>query len=244
MKKFSPDIIKKLKWYVYLLSDPNSEEIFYVGKGKGNRVFDHFKNLNGKDPKTQKIKEIKSQGNSPKIEFLIHGIEDENTIKRIESSIIDLIDKKNLTNKIGGYESSDFGRMDLNQIIGKYSSKKVDIVEKVLLIKLSKTFRYNMSEIELYDYTRGIWIVSEDKRKEIDYVFCVYDGIIQETYKVLDWFPGGSTYSVRHDKEEWKKHERWEFVGNISNVMRKKYRHKSVSHYFPSGSRNPVRYTF
>tara|TARA_Y100001980_G_C14421406_1_gene212321 strand:- start:614 stop:718 length:105 start_codon:yes stop_codon:yes gene_type:complete len=34
MKKFSPDIIKKLKWYVYLLSDPNSEEIFYVGKGK------------------------------------------------------------------------------------------------------------------------------------------------------------------------------------------------------------------
>ena len=244
MKKFSPDIIKKLKWYVYLLSDPNTGEIFYVGKGKGNRVFDHFKNLNDKDPKTQKIKEIKSQGNSPKIEFLIHGIENENTIKRIESSIIDLIDKKNLTNKIGGYESSDFGRMDLNQIIGKYSSKKVDIIEKVLLIKLSKTFRYNMSEIELYDYTRGIWIVSEDKRKEIDYVFCVYDGIIQETYKVLDWFPGGSTYSVRDDKEEWKKHERWEFVGNISNKMRKKYRHKSVSHYFPPGSRNPVRYTF
>ena len=54
MKKFSPDIIKKLKWYVYLLSDPNSEEIFYVGKGKGNRVFDHFNNLNGKDPKTKK----------------------------------------------------------------------------------------------------------------------------------------------------------------------------------------------
>ena len=155
--KFSPGIIKKLKWYVYLLSDPNSEEIFYVGKGKWNRVFDHFKNLNGKDPKTQKIKEIKSQGNSPKIEFLIHGIEDENTIKRVESSIIDLIDKKNLTNKIGGYESSDFGRMDLNQIIGKYSSKKVDIVEKVLLIKLSKTFRYNMSEIELYDYNRHLF---------------------------------------------------------------------------------------
>ena len=32
-------------WYVYLLSDPNTNEIFYVGKGKGNRVFDHFKNL-------------------------------------------------------------------------------------------------------------------------------------------------------------------------------------------------------
>ena len=244
MKKFPPDIQKKLMWYVYLLSDPNTNEIFYVGKGKGNRVFDHFKNLKKDDPKSQKIKEILSQEKEPKIEFLIHGIENENTIKRIESSIIDLIDKKNLTNKIGGYESSDFGRMDLNQIIGKYSSKKVDVKEKVLLIKLSKSFRYNMSEVELYDYTRGIWIISEKKRKEIEYVFCVYDGIVQETYNVIDWFPGGSTYSVRYDKEEWKIHERWEFVGNISHEMRKKYRHKSVSHYFPSGSRNPVRYTF
>ena len=52
------DILKKLKWYVYLLSDPNTNEVFYVGKGKGNRVFDHFKNLKKNDPKSQKIKEI------------------------------------------------------------------------------------------------------------------------------------------------------------------------------------------
>ena len=243
MKKLSPEVIKKLKWYVYLLSDPITQEIFYVGKGKGNRVFDHFK-LKQNDEKSDKIKEIQSKGKEPKIEFLIHGIDDEITIKRIESSIIDLIDKKNLTNKIGGYESSDFGRMELNQIIGKYSSKKVTVKEKVLLIKLSKTFRYNMSEIELYDYTRGIWIISEDRRQEIDYVFCVYDGIVQETYNVLSWFPGGSSFNVRNDKEEWKKHERWEFVGNISHEMRKKYKHKSVEHYFTKGSRNPVRYTF
>ena len=244
MKKLSSDIIRKLKWYVYLLSDPETNQIFYVGKGKGNRVFDHFRNLKKDDPKSKKIKEIQLQGKNPKIEFLIHGINDEQTIKRIESSIIDLIDKNKLTNKIGGYESSDFGRMDLNQIIGKYSSKIFDVSEKVLLIKLSKTFRYNMSEIELYDYTRGIWIIGENKRNQIDYVFCVYDGIVQETYKVVNWFPGGSTFSVRNDKKEWKKMERWEFVGNISNEMRKKYRHKSVDHYFPKGSRNPVRYTF
>ena len=82
MKKLSPDILKKLKWYVYLLSDPNTNEVFYVGKGKGNRVFDHFKNLKKNDPKSQKIKEILNQEKEPKIEFLIHGIENENTIKR------------------------------------------------------------------------------------------------------------------------------------------------------------------
>ena len=124
-------------------------------------------------------------------------------------------------------------------------------MKKYLLILIASTFFSSSlfagcmtGEIKQIDAKLENTSISEDKRKEIDYVFCVYDGIIQETYKVLDWFPGGSTYSVRHDKEEWKKHERWEFVGNISNVMRKKYRHKSVSHYFPSGSRNPARYTF
>ena len=43
MKQFSSEVISKLGYYVYLISDPSNGEIFYVGKGKGNRVFSHFK---------------------------------------------------------------------------------------------------------------------------------------------------------------------------------------------------------
>ena len=39
MDKFAPEVIERLKWYVYRLVDPRSGETFYVGKGKGNRVF-------------------------------------------------------------------------------------------------------------------------------------------------------------------------------------------------------------
>ena len=70
------------------------------------------------------------------------------------------MDKKNLTNKIGGYESSDFGRMDLNQIIGKYSSKKVDIVEKVLLITPNKGLMLYLSNNSSHFFIKVQFIFS------------------------------------------------------------------------------------
>ena len=244
MKQFSSEVISKLGYYVYLISDPTNGEIFYVGKGKGNRVFSHFKQT-GHNEKLNKIKEIKAKGLVPKIEILVHGVKDELTIKKIEAAIIDLIDKTNLTNIIGGYESSDFGRMDLNQINAKYSSKEANIKENVLLIKLSQTFRYNMSPQDLYDNTRGIWVVSEERRRNTKYAFAVYDGVIQETYKIHSWFDAGATFSSgRTDIDSWKKIPRFEFVGNISFEMRKKYLHKSVNHYWKSKAQNPIRYTY
>tara|TARA_B100001250_G_C19615734_1_gene707082 strand:- start:167 stop:895 length:729 start_codon:yes stop_codon:yes gene_type:complete len=241
---FSSEISREIKYYVYLLSDPITDEIFYVGKGKGNRIFQHLKDRNQND-KTKKILDLKSQGLKPKMEILVHGIEDELTVKKIEAAIIDLIGKKSLTNKVSGYESSVFGRMTVDQIKAKYSSKKAVIKEKVILIKLSKTFRYNMDPVELYDNTRGIWHIAEHRRQSASYAFAIYDGIIQETYKILEWFEGGSTANFgRIDIERWKKYQRWEFVGNISDQMRKKYLYKSVDDYYPKNARNPIRYTY
>ncbi len=239
---FTSEIIKEMKYYVYLLSDPINGDIFYVGKGKGNRVFSHLKD-NSENEKTQKIKELKSKGLEPKIEFLVHGVEDEITIKKIEAAIIDLIGKNKLTNKVAGYESSNFGRMDLTQIKAKYTSKKANITEKVVLIKLNKTFRYNMHPNELYDTTRGIWRISKNRQHEISHAFAVYDGIIQETYKIEAWFNPDETFTSI-DTSKWEKENRYEFIGNICENMRKKYRYKSAEHYWKSGNRNPIRYSY
>ena len=52
-KMFSELAKEKLKYYVYSLSDPRNGEIFYIGKGINNRVFEHelevLSNSNEKD---------------------------------------------------------------------------------------------------------------------------------------------------------------------------------------------------
>jgi len=63
-----------------LISDPSNEEIFYIGKGKGNRCFSHLNDTSDNE-KVKKIKELKSKGIVPKIEILVHGVDDEITIK-------------------------------------------------------------------------------------------------------------------------------------------------------------------
>jgi uncharacterized protein len=40
---FPAGVALQLKTYVYRLIDPRNGETFYVGKGRGNRVFSHIR---------------------------------------------------------------------------------------------------------------------------------------------------------------------------------------------------------
>lgn len=40
-KCFKQSVIEGLKCYVYVLVDPRDNRIFYVGKGTGNRIYQH-----------------------------------------------------------------------------------------------------------------------------------------------------------------------------------------------------------
>ncbi len=237
--KFTSFVVSQLKYYVYIYSNPITGEIFYVGKGKGNRAFSHLEDTTESD-KVRYINELRKQGYEPKIEILIHGLEDEITAFRVEASIIDLIGINNLTNKQSGYKSSTFGRMTIQQLKSTYEKEKVEITEPSILIRINQKFRYSMSEIELFDITRGYWKLNPERAKDAKYGFAVYEGIIQEVYTIIQWLPAGSTFNVR---DEEVPPGRFEFIGNIADEeVRRKYRYKSVEHYFKRGNSNPIMY--
>ena len=59
MNSFPQEVIDKIQWYVYRLIDPRNGETFYVGKGKGNRIFAHIRQeasvkLDELDPKLER----------------------------------------------------------------------------------------------------------------------------------------------------------------------------------------------
>ena len=229
--KFPKNIHPQLGYYVYLYRDPFTDEIFYVGKGNGNRAFAHLDEVSESD-KIQRINKIRNRGAEPLIEILVHGLEDELTAMKIEASVIDLFGLDKLTNQKRGYESREFGRMTVQQIIATYQLEPVTITEPSLLINLTRTFRYGMSRIELYEVTRAAWRLGPNRQKAM-YAMAVYSGIVQEVYRIGGWFPFHSTLSERHDETfQQVTDERWEFVGNIAeDAVREKYLYKEVSEW-------------
>lgn len=241
MNYFTAEVLKKIRHYVYLYIDPSTDEIFYVGKGVGNRAFAHLDDKSESE-KTKRIIAIRSNGDEPRIELLAHDLDEENAL-RIEAVAIDLLDKRKLTNAVKGWGSGINGRMKVGQVQGLYSATEVEIKHPCLLIRINKLFRYGMSDIELYDATRGIWELGKKKPDlaRAKFAFAVFEGIVQEVYEILEWFPGGSTLSTRG--EGTNNPDRWEFVGRIAPYeIRKRYLYKSVREHFPKGAANPVCY--
>ncbi len=236
--EFTPEIIERLKHYVYIYSDPDTQAPFYIGKGYGNRCFQHL-NDESESKKVRKLNELRENGKKPTIELLRYGLND-NEATLLEAAIIDFVGIADLTNKVRGIHSRSFGRISVDEIIAIYTAEDVDVQDNVLLIKINKLYHSKMSEQELYEATRGIWKVG-DRRKYAEYVFSVFHGIVREVYSIEKWHPAGTLeYQFR---ELSNCDGRWEFEGKVaSENIRDKYVGKSIRRYIARGNQNPIRY--
>ena len=146
--QFNQNTIEALAYYVYALVDPRDNRIFYIGKGKGNRVFQHAKDSLNEDYQSLKldiIRSILSEGKEVGLYILRHNL-DEETAYIVESVLIDMLtynkfNKMNiLTNIVAGYHQWDEGIKDVNEINTIYNCDKIDIRQgdTLLLVSLNK----------------------------------------------------------------------------------------------------------
>ena len=105
IRKFPPSVCEKIGYYVYLLIDPRTKKVFYVGKGKENRIFQHvYESGRNTDPgeKIGKIREIHAAGQEVEHIVLRHCLTDKEAFE-VEAAIIDYIDHETLTNQVRGH---------------------------------------------------------------------------------------------------------------------------------------------
>lgn len=235
-KEFPVSVIEQLNYYVYLLIDPTNEEVFYVGKGTGNRIFSHLNSaLSNPEPsdRLDKIRNIQQHGKDVKHIILRHGLVEKEAFE-VEAAIIDYLGIKGLTNLKLGHDSRERGLMNAIDIIAQYSARRIEITEPSLLIRVNKLFRYGLDADELYEITRGNWVVGK-RREKAKYAFSVYRGIVREVYIINNWF----RVPARSERE--KTRMRWRFDGEIADEMAH-YFAGDVSHYISKRSQNPIKY--
>lgn len=239
IKEFSPSVVENIGSYVYCLIDPIKNEIFYIGKGKGNRVFNHLKvalETSFESDKLDRIREIKNQGKEPD-HFIIrlHLTEDE--AKKIEATLIDLarlceIHNFRLENLVRGLGSNKSGLRRTDDVYHEYDAKEITIDEPSLVIVINRHFWYGIPPDELYEVTRKAWNSNKNRIQKVQYVFAVYFGIVREVYEVEKWF---EIYDEHSQKM------RNGFDGKIApNEIREKYINQSANKY--KGHGNPLKF--
>ena len=192
---FSPRTEEALGFYVYLLVDLSDGKIFYVGKGKGDRVFAHVRCALGSSTKNDKldiIRGIMAKGQSVRYYIVRHGME-EREAYLVESVLIDLLTFKdfatvsNISNIQAGHHQFDRGIKTVEELESMYNGgelKESDIADKLLVININST--YGKKE-GIYEATRKSWKLSPERAKRVDYVLSEYRGVVRAIFVPERW---------------------------------------------------------
>jgi len=238
VKHFSEKVSAELNCYVYRLIDPRNGTTFYVGRGRGNRVFAHVAaNLDlsesdaDTDLKLGTIRAIRNAGFDVQHVIHRHGM-DEKTAAEVEAALIDAY--PGLTNLARG-SGSDRSIMHANEIVRKFEATPAVFTDPVILINVN---RYTEDQ-DLYNAVRYAWKISEKKAREAKYILAVQKGLIIGAFEAQEWrlatpenFPGLPETDAK----------RWGFRGREApERVKRQYVGKRAPKQ-KQGAANPIRY--
>lgn len=217
-KSWSPGISENIDYYVYRLIDPRDGATFYVGKGKGDRVFQHAldvdriskvaSNDEKKSMKVSRIKAIIKAGLQPLPIIHRHGLSNETAIE-VEAALIDAYE--DLSNIKSGHATMERGPMSVAQIERKYALPYLGDCSdcSLLLINVNHT-EHDRGLERLYDQVRFCWRINISRARKADYVLAVIRGVVMGAYTVDEWKKATSKNFPEFGIDA---PERWSFIG-------------------------------
>lgn len=237
---FPEEVKEKLNWYVYRLIDPRNGETFYVGKGWGNRVFEHAKGVIGGDEdsgdtKKQIISDIRETGLEVAHIIHRHGMSEENAYE-VEAALIDAY--PGLTNKVAGHGSRERGSRHAEEIISEYKAEPFEAMEPFILFSIG---RY-LGTSETFNVVQGFWKIKKEKASKYKLVLAQVEGLVRGAYRPEEWLEATKENFPDNPRMTENIPGRYGFKGKEAEPgIRQKYVGKRVPEKY-LGSSNPVRY--
>ena len=229
---------------MYRLIDPRDGQTFYVGKGKGNRVFAHvndaMKGFNGEtyedefedsiSLKMQQIRDIKNAGLEVIHVIQRWGLSSDEAFE-VEAALIDAYGQ--LTNIQGGH-ASDRGVNSADVLERELKYEEYSEPDfPYMIIKINNKI-LEERENDIYETVRSAWRVSVDKAKQYKYCFAVLNGVVKNVFIIEEW----------HEDPQGKQ-GRFEFSGKEAPAEnRDAYVNKKIpQRYRKKGMASPVLYS-
>ena len=241
---FPQTVIEKIGYYVYRLVDPRDGQTFYVGKGTGNRIFQHVAEaLTLRDQsslKLERIRDIELSGN--RVRYVIHRHRlSEAEAFLVEGALIDAYEE--LTNLQLGHDAHVCGATTVDDLIALYDEDEALIDVPAVLLNLNRQYDRNLTSEEIYERTRGYWVMNPTRHSAVRFAMAVSDGIIREVYEIDGWVSQRASEIVeselrRSDTSQTTSAIRWSFQGKVARDIRERFIGKTVQ----AGSQNPVRW--
>lgn len=195
---FTPEVVEQLQYYVYRLIDPRSGQTFYVGKGKGNRLYAHvndalkdYEGISYTDSeeddvssKIQQIRDIKNAGLEVIHVIQRYGLTEKEAFE-VEAALIDCYG--GLTNIQSGY-SSDRGVNNAEVLQRDLSCEIFEDIDdlKYCIIKITAESIRNRGSV--YEAVRKHWRVNLNRIKNIKYVLASCNGVIVDVFEAERWY--------------------------------------------------------
>ena len=233
-EKRDMSVTESRDYYVYRLIDPRTGHTFYVGKGIGDRVFQHAKAAikfkPGEDEGSEKIAQINAIKNEGlEVIHVIHrfGMTESEALE-VEAALIDVY--SGLTNMQSGI-NPERGMMAAEtwrslQEMEVYAEPE----ENYILIKVrSAVLADNCNN--LYETTRKAWRADLNKAQNYKYVLAAVDGIVKGVFTELTWYDSIEQNRIEFTGKDCK--ENW-----VKDILGKRI----PEQYRKKGAANPFMY--
>ena len=191
MEEFPQEIHEALGYYVYRLIDPRNGLTFYIGKGRGNRVFQHMMDSlslrEGEDDVSEKlrtIREIRAEGLSPLHVIHRHRMSEREALL-VEAAMIDA--HAGLTNVMGGHGSDDCGPATAKQLLMRYQAKEMVMSEQQRLMAIN--ISSSCIERPIEDAVACAWRVSLSRAKRATHILAMIGGVCRDVFVPQCWLP-------------------------------------------------------